>query len=379
MKKIFFLLLCLVIICLCCAKQIWLTIQATTGGTVKPEDGLAVCPDDIIHISATANTGYIFKCWIVISGSGVSFGNCTRPETTVTLSRDDVVIRAKFIKIPHSPSPAPDTSVKTPAPQPSASTPVPPSTSTPVPPSTPTPVPPSTPTPIPTPEQYLIITSVNPPQGGRVLLEPPLSHYPAGTQLSLCAQAEPGFLFQDWEGEWAGNSNPFSITVTTPMEIGAVFTQLHYNMAITVDPPEAAEIHIEPENGSYCYGENITLTLSPNPGYAFDGWSGALSGTELILNFPVIGNITAAAVFRRNTYTVSLTKEGRGTVTHEPVKNCYFYGEKITLTAIPDNRNIFVGWTGDFTGTANPAEVPVTGNMNIGARFAPETDRKSVV
>ena len=48
----------------------------------------------------------------------------------------------------------------------------------------------------------------------------------------------------------------------------------------------------------------------------------------------------------------------------------YRYGETATITAIPANGWKFLGWTGDFVSTDNPADVPVIGDLEITATFA---------
>jgi hypothetical protein len=44
-------------------------------------------------------------------------------------------------------------------------------------------------------------------------------------------------------------------------------------------------------------------------------------------------------------------------------------GSSVTLTATPDAGQVFIGWSGDATGSANPLTLTVERDMNVGAIF----------
>lgn len=46
---------------------------------------------------------------------------------------------------------------------------------------------------------------------------------PLGTEVSLRAEATAGFAFDGWTGSWAGQPNPFTLTPTAPLVVGARF------------------------------------------------------------------------------------------------------------------------------------------------------------
>lgn len=48
-------------------------------------------------------------------------------------------------------------------------------------------------------------------------------------------------------------------------------------------------------------------------------------------------------------------------------------GTSITVTAVPDSGYKFAYWSGDFTGTVNPATITVQKDMSIVAVFLPST------
>ena len=61
---------------------------------------------------------------------------------------------------------------------------------------------------------------------------------------------------------------------------------------------------------------------------------------------------------------------GSGTITKNPDQSSYTYGTSIQLTANPAGGYSFSGWSGDLSGTTNPATLIFTGN-SVTATFAP--------
>ncbi|WP_236860144.1 6-bladed beta-propeller [Candidatus Formimonas warabiya] len=69
-------------------------------------------------------------------------------------------------------------------------------------------------------------------------------------------------------------------------------------------------------------------------------------------------------------YTLTVNIDGPGSVTREPDRTAFANGESVTLTAVPDNRCCFKGWSGALTGTANPATLVMDGDKTVTAQFA---------
>ena len=60
-----------------------------------------------------------------------------------------------------------------------------------------------------------------------------------------------------------------------------------------------------------------------------------------------------------------------GSVTRDPVSDCYANGAVVTLTASPATGYRFAGWNGDATGKANPLTITMDAPRNIVAIFEP--------
>ncbi|CAG0936883.1 hypothetical protein TFLX_05779 [Thermoflexales bacterium] len=65
---------------------------------------------------------------------------------------------------------------------------------------------------------------------------------------------------------------------------------------------------------------------------------------------------------------LTVNKVGQGQVNQIPVQP-YAVGQVVTLTAVPDPGWAFSGWSGDLTGTTNPAAITLTGINVVTATF----------
>ena len=68
------------------------------------------------------------------------------------------------------------------------------------------------------------------------------------------------------------------------------------------------------------------------------------------------------------TYTLTVSATN-GTVTKTPNQTSYTSGQTVTLQATPNAGYTFSGWSGDLTGTANPATLTMNANKSVTANF----------
>ena len=140
------------------------------------------------------------------------------------------------------------------------------------------------------------------------------------------------------------------------------------------DSPEAGGM-IEQDQATYKYGETVTLTAVPEPGWSLSSWSGAgLSGSQLVKTFTITQDETIDVQFNQDKYDLDITINGPGDVTvSSPAasRGYYIYGDVITLTAVetvPDYK--FRGWSGAINSTQNPITFTVEGGLEISALFS---------
>jgi uncharacterized repeat protein (TIGR02543 family) len=70
------------------------------------------------------------------------------------------------------------------------------------------------------------------------------------------------------------------------------------------------------------------------------------------------------------TQTLTIHTNGAGIVNRNPTNSVYPQGAVVTLTAIASNGWMFVSWSGDATGSANPINVTMDTNKVITANFS---------
>ena len=69
------------------------------------------------------------------------------------------------------------------------------------------------------------------------------------------------------------------------------------------------------------------------------------------------------------TITTSVNPPGAGTVTLNPAGGTYTAGTMVTLTATANSGYSFSTWSGDLTGSVNPAQITMDGNKSVTAVF----------
>jgi uncharacterized repeat protein (TIGR02543 family) len=120
----------------------------------------------------------------------------------------------------------------------------------------------------------------------------------------------------------------------------------------------------------------VTLTATPSSGYVFSGWTGDCSGTSTC-SLTMSANHNVTATFAVQTFTLSVTNAGNGSVSSNPAgiscgstcSDAFASGTPVTLTATPSAGYVFSGWTGDCSGTST-CSVTMSANRTVSATFA---------
>jgi uncharacterized repeat protein (TIGR02543 family) len=159
------------------------------------------------------------------------------------------------------------------------------------------------------------------------------------------------------------------------------------NQTITVGSPVYMQVERSGDDWTLSYSNDgltwtevviFTHTMAVNalgPFVGNDGDSGAPAHTAMIDYFfnaldpiePEDGGTVPTEC------TLDVTVTGSGTVSVDPDQATYGCGELVTLTAIPDAGYEFTGWSGDLSGSENPATITMNSDKNITANFDPDT------
>jgi uncharacterized repeat protein (TIGR02543 family) len=202
---------------------------------------------------------------------------------------------------------------------------------------------------------------------GTVTKNPNQATYPYGTVVQLTAVANTGWVFSSWTGSLSGSTNPTSITMNGNKSVTAHFTSNQYTLTITT--VGSGSVTKNPNQATYTYGQVVTLTAIPTTGWSFSSWTGDLTGSQNPKTITMDGNKAVTAHFTANQYTLTITIDGSGSVTKNPNQATYTYGQVVTLTAVPSTGWVFSSWSGNLTGSTNPASITMNGNKSVIAHF----------
>jgi uncharacterized repeat protein (TIGR01451 family) len=210
--------------------------------------------------------------------------------------------------------------------------------------------------------------TVNSVGGGSVVKQPDQPTYHYSDVITLTATPNAGWTFSDWSGDLIGIANPVTITIAGNRFITATFTQIDYTL--TVNTLGSGNVTKNPNQPTYHYGDVITLTATPNPGWAFSGWGGDLTGSFNPITISINTNQVVTTTFAQNDYTLTVSTVGNGSITKNPNQATYHYGDVITLTAIPAANWAFTHWSGDLIGVLNPVTLTIHGSQTVTATFS---------
>jgi mannan endo-1,4-beta-mannosidase len=227
---------------------------------------------------------------------------------------------------------------------------------------------------------YTLTVNVSPQGSGSVSLNPPGGSYTAGTQVTLTAIANSGYVFSSWSGDLSGTTNPATITMNSNKIVTANFVQQNvseYTLSVSVSPSGSGVVNINPFKSKYTAGEQVTLTAQANSGYVFSGWSGDLSGTTNPATITMNSNKTVTANFVQSggdgnttyTLTVTVSPTSAGVVYLNPAGGVYTAGTQVELSAEANIGYKFSDWSGDLVSTQNPVSLIMDSNKVIVANF----------
>jgi hypothetical protein len=222
---------------------------------------------------------------------------------------------------------------------------------------------------------YTLTVNVSPQGSGSVSLNPPGGSYTAGTQVTLTAQANSGWVFSSWGGSLTGSQNPATIVMDSSKTVTANFVRSSYTLTVNINPSGAGSVTLNPSGVVYVAGTTVTLTAVASSGWVFSGWGGDLSGNQNPATIVMNSSKTVTANFVRSSYTltVNINPSGAGSVTLNPSGGVYVAGTTVTLTAVASSGWVFSGWSGSLTGSQNPATIVMNSSKTVTANFVQQS------
>ncbi len=142
---------------------------------------------------------------------------------------------------------------------------------------------------------------------------------------------------------------------------------------LTVMPSGGGIVDVNPSEGSYYDGAQVTLTATPSTGWRFSSWIGDISGTEnpLILTMDSNKNIITNFV-EAYTLQAAARPANAGDVVLSPGGGTYPSDTRVTLTVSLAANYRFASWSGDIGGTNPVMIIIMDSNKSVTAHLVPE-------
>ena len=217
---------------------------------------------------------------------------------------------------------------------------------------------------------YSLTTNVLPEESGTI--HPSEGDYAVEVGIEIEARPSEGYLFDYWEGDLMGDSNPEIIIFRSDISITAYFIPKEYTLTITIDGNGTVRESLVNQTDDNSTETKIQLTAEAADGWYFDRWEGDLSGSDNPKIITVDKEKSITAIFVQNTvdqYSLSIKTKGKGAVSIEPEKPVYDEADQVTLTATPASGWSFRQWQGDLSGTTSPATLTIDKNKSVTAIF----------
>jgi uncharacterized repeat protein (TIGR02543 family) len=196
--------------------------------------------------------------------------------------------------------------------------------------------------------------------------------YSANSTVTVAALPNPGYVFDNWtEGETiASTSSSYQFVLTGNRTLVANYSLILENQFAVILSANPAAGGSTNGSGSFDADANVTVTATPNNGYAFVNWTANEEevSTNSSYTFAITANTNLVANFEVRTYTLNVTAEN-GTVVKNPNEENYNSGVDVVLTPTPATGYEFSSWSGDATGSNNPLTVTMNDDKNITANF----------
>lgn len=215
-------------------------------------------------------------------------------------------------------------------------------------------------------------------QGG--LVRPAAGDYPENRFVNLSAEAELGYVFSGWSGDLSGSGNPASILIDSDKNVTANFTSVPtYTLSVNA---ENGTVVLDPSGGVYNEGTVVTLTVTPDLGYIFSGWSGDFSGADNPASITMDADKNISANFDSVPIYTLTTNASNGSISLNPEGPDYTEGTVVEVQAIADRGYIFSGWSGDdmkYPSRINHNYITMDGDKTITAEFTVDPESLGLI
>jgi sugar lactone lactonase YvrE len=206
------------------------------------------------------------------------------------------------------------------------------------------------------------------PGGGAISVAPASLFYRSNDLVELTAVPLDGWQFLQWLGDVGGTNPATTLRISRDSCVQAMFgTTLNLSLVGN------GVVGIDPFAAVYPFGTVVRLTALPGSGNYFAAWGNAASSTNNPLLFQITNaNPTVSCAFGplpAGQSALSVTIDGRGRVLPTPRPNRFNVAQTVTLIAVPDPDQSFLGWSGDAVGSHTNIIVSMNQSKAVIANF----------
>ena len=216
---------------------------------------------------------------------------------------------------------------------------------------------------------YECYLGVNNEDYGRVEPDTGYVTFDHGEEAEIEAVPYRGYEFVRWSD--GRTENPRTIVAVKQIELTAIF----HSVETEEFWMEERRCSIQGNGTELHYGDEIQVTVIPDNGFHFVGWSDDMTNTNPVRRFLFTEDFDwdiYPVCESDQTYTLDVyaDPEEGGTVTVSPLKEEYHMDERVELTATPNEGWRFAGWHSRFwSDNSRESSVDIYRDTTIEARF----------
>ena len=172
---------------------------------------------------------------------------------------------------------------------------------------------------------------------GTVVRSPDKDEYCQGERVSLTAQADNGWSFQEWRGQASGASPQIRLTMDANKEIRAVFVKENKGLQLSLDVVGSGIVSKNPDLIEYEEGVEVLLEATASNGWQYQDWSGDLSSTSTSIQILMDDHkyIKATFIEKQSGFVLNTSiGQGQGAIIREPDLPFYPAGTLVLVKAV---------------------------------------------